>query len=96
MPRQQVRYFKHPTPAFDVWAMAALLYNMLTGQVPRLFPKGKDPWLVLTESDPVPIRKHDPKIPAKLAEVIDHALTETPEIGFQTAAAFKQALEDAV
>ncbi len=44
MARQQVIDFKYVGPEVDVWAMAASLYNMLTGAVPRDFPKGRDPW----------------------------------------------------
>jgi len=44
----------------------------------------------------VPIRKRKPDIPSRLAEVIDHALIDKPEIGFKTAAEFKQALERAM
>ena len=39
MPRQQVLRFKDLRPEADVWAIAAALYNMLTGRFPRDFPK---------------------------------------------------------
>lgn len=96
MCRQQVAAYKDAGPEVDVWAMAATLYNLLTGQTPREFPDGKDPWLVVLESDAVPILTRNPAIPPKLAEVIDHALKEEPEIPFKTAADFKQALENAL
>lgn len=96
MPRQQVIRFKAVNPAVDVWAMAATLYCMLTGVVPRDFPEKKDRWLVVLEHPPVPIRQRLASVPAKLAEVIDHALQEKPDICFATAAAFKEALEDVV
>ena len=96
MARQQVIDFKYAGPEVDVWAMAASLYNMLTGAVPRDFPKDHDPWLVVLETPPVPIRRRLPSLPTGLAEVIDRALVEEPEIAFQTAAAFKEALENAL
>jgi len=37
MCRQQVLDFKHALPEVDVWASAACLYNMLTGDFPRNF-----------------------------------------------------------
>ncbi len=92
MPRQQVINFKHAKPEIDVWAMAASLYNMLTGQVPRNFRRGADPWMILLKEAPVPIRQRDASIPKKLAEVIDTALIDHPSIQFKTAAAFKHAL----
>jgi pSer/pThr/pTyr-binding forkhead associated (FHA) protein len=94
MCRQQVVGYKAAGPEVDVWALAASLYQMLTGQLPRDFPEGRDPWLVVLEDNPVPILKRNPKLPAKLAEVIDHALTEEPKMPFASAAEFKQALEE--
>jgi serine/threonine-protein kinase len=93
LPRQQVIDFKYAEPEVDVWAMAASLYHMLTGSVPRDFPAGRDPWLVVLESLPVPIRQRKPSIPKKLAELIDQALREEPAIPFQSAMAFKEELE---
>jgi serine/threonine-protein kinase len=57
MPRQQVLRFKELRPEADVWAMAAALYNMLTGCYPRDFPTGRDPWQLILETSAVPIRR---------------------------------------
>ncbi|HZO75384.1 MAG TPA: protein kinase [Ktedonobacteraceae bacterium] len=96
MPRQSVIAFKYARPAVDVWAMAASLYELLTGTVPRDFPQGCEPFLVVLHQDAVPIRRRNPKIPPRLAEVIDHALRDRPAIGYQTAMEFKRALEGAM
>jgi hypothetical protein len=66
---------------------------MLTGAVPRDFPRGRDPWQVALQTQPVPIRKRKPSLPKKLAEVIDLALVDQPEIHFKSASEFKRALE---
>ena len=92
MPRQQVQRFKEVRPDADVWAMAATFYKMVTGHYPRSFAKGCDPWQVILETSAVPIRRRNPAIPPRLAEVIDHALVDDPEIGFKSAAELKQAL----
>ncbi|OWK40824.1 serine/threonine kinase [Fimbriiglobus ruber] len=94
MCRKQVIGFKSAGPEVDVWAVAASLYYMLTGHLPRNFPDGRDPWLVVLEDDPVPILKRNPKLPPGLAKVIDHALREEPEMPFQSAAALKRAIEE--
>ncbi len=99
MPRQQVIDFKYAKPEVDVWAAAACLYAMLTGTVPRDFnnkEKNKEPLLVVLQTDAIPIRQRDPAIPKPLAEVIDLALVDQPEIHFKTAMEFKQALERVV
>ncbi|HEY9605211.1 MAG TPA: protein kinase [Allocoleopsis sp.] len=92
MPRQQVISFKYAKPEVDIWATAASLYNMLTGTYPRDFTK-KDPFLAVLQTSPVPIRQRDDSIPQALAELIDLALVDNPDIHFKNAAAFKRALE---
>ncbi len=91
MPRQQIIDFKYVKPEVDVWAMAATLYNMLTGAYPRDFV-GKDPILTVLQTKPVPIRNRNIAIPQSLAEIIDLALIDEPEIYFKTAKEFKHAL----
>jgi hypothetical protein len=92
MPRRQVINFKDSKPAGDVWALAACLYNMLTGAYPRDFPRGMDPWQVVLESPAVPVREREPDVPQALADVIDQALREEPEFGFHSAAELQHAL----
>jgi hypothetical protein len=96
MPRQQVINFKYAQPEVDVWAMAASLYNMLTGQVPRDFSRGKDPWAVILKERCIPIRNWASSLPQKLAEVIDEALIDQPSITFKTAEELKRALQGAI
>ena len=91
MPRQQAIDFKYAQPDSDVWAIAACLYSMLTGTSPRSF-SGKDPYLVLLQTDAVPIQQHEAGIPRALAELIDLALVDNPALYFKNAIAFKQAL----
>ncbi|MBD3884082.1 protein kinase [Phormidium tenue FACHB-886] len=91
MPRQQAIDFKYAQPDSDVWATAACLYYMLTGTTPRSFT-GKDPYLVVLQTDPVPIRQRNAAIPQSIAELVDLALVDNPTIYFKNAAAFKQAL----
>ena len=108
-PRQQVVTFKYSKPEVDVWAMAASLYHMLCGIekspklhgpgiFPRNFPPGSDPWRVVlsTNAVSISIRRRNPSIPKKLADVIDAALVDSPDISFKTAAEFKKVLEDAL
>ena len=96
MPRQQVLYFREVRPEVDVWAMAASLYTLLTGCVPRDFRQERDVWQTVLQTDAVPIRRRNPAIPKRLAQVIDHALVDRPEIGFESAAELKRALETAM
>ncbi|SMD22840.1 protein kinase domain-containing protein [Kibdelosporangium aridum] len=92
VPRQQVVNFRNVSPAVDVWALAACLYHALTGAYPRDFPRGKDPWRLVLQAEPVPIRQRDPAIPVAVAEVIDEALRENPGSAFHTADELREAL----
>jgi serine/threonine-protein kinase len=96
MPRQQIINYKYSKPAVDVWAAAATYYYMLTGALTRDYQRGKDPLRIALTSPAVPIRKRDPDIPKRLAEVIDHALEEKPEIGVQSAGELKKLIEEAI
>ncbi|MFE7112767.1 protein kinase [Streptomyces sp. NPDC057575] len=92
IPRQQVINFKYAKPTVDLWSAAATLYHALTGIYPRNFTSRTDAWQTVLQSPPIPLRQRMRSIPAALADVIDHALQERPDIGFQTAYELRQEL----
>ena len=95
MARPQVVSFKYAKPEVDVWSMAATLYWMLTGRYARHFPEDQDPIRVILDTSAIPIRKRNPKIPKRLAEVIDEALIDKP-ITVTSAAELAAALRHAM
>lgn len=96
MPRQLVLNFRYAQPDVDVWAMAASLYYMITGTYPREPRPDMDPWLLTLTSDPVPIRRRNPAVPPRLAQVIDTALVDNPKILIPSADELKRELLAAV
>ena len=94
--RPQLINYKYAKPDVDVWAMAATLYWMLTGQPPRGFPQGVDPIRVVLQDACVPIRERDSTIPRRLAQVIDEALIDKPRITITSAAELAAALRGAM
>ena len=96
MPRQQVLNYKFSKPEVDVWAVAASFYKMLTNDFPRNFPKDQDVWQTVLQNRPIPIRDRNKSIPKKLAEVIDEALIDNPEIKIKTAAELKKRIQAAM
>jgi serine/threonine-protein kinase len=94
--RQQALDYRNAKPEVDVWAAAACLYFMLTGQSPREFSSRPDPWQDVVDSPAVPILRREPTIPERLARVVDHALVEKPRLGFSTADELRLALLEAV
>lgn len=95
MCRKQVAHYRNAAPEVDVWSLAASFYYLLTGFVPRNFKEG-DPWLVVLETEAVPILRRNPQLPPRLAELIDHALREEPDMPYKSPAEFRHALEAAL
>ncbi|GAK50001.1 serine/threonine protein kinase with FHA domain [Candidatus Moduliflexus flocculans] len=89
-PREQLTHYKYLNPATDVFSIAAVFYEALTGTWVRdgfsqLLKKSKEQgyrpsisdYMGVIASHPVvPIRERDPQIPEPLARVIDRALRE--------------------
>lgn len=96
MPRQQALNFKYAKPEVDIWAAAASYYNMLTGQLPKNFRPGKNPWQIIVSESAESIRKRNSDIPLDLAEVIDKALIEQPELSYKFAADFRRDIINAL
>jgi serine/threonine protein kinase len=94
-PRIQIKDYKRAKPEADVWAAAATYYYMLTGLPPKRLERGER-WKLALIEDAVPIRERNPGIPAKLAAVIDRALTERPQIGCRDANELRMQIEAAL
>jgi serine/threonine-protein kinase len=93
MPREQVTNFKACKPPTDVWSIGATFYNMLTGQFPRDFSAQRNPMLAILQQPVIPLQRRAPKIPKKVADVIDHALREKVEERFANAGEMLAALK---
>ncbi len=94
MPREQISDFKYFKPVSDVWAMGATIYNLLTNRFPRQFTKDLDPVMCILRNDVIPIEKVDRTIPSRVAEVINTSLEDEIKNRYQSAAEFKEALEN--
>jgi hypothetical protein len=95
MPKQQALNFRYSKPDVDVWAIAATYYYLLTGYSAKCFIDDDD-LLEAIEGAAVPILKRNPNVPRKLAEVIDRALIDNPEIGVKSISEFKGLVLEAV
>ena len=79
----------------DVWAAAATLYYMLTGRYAAGLRRGGTRGRWCCTRTPSPSASAIPNVPARLAEVIDQALIDQPEIRFKSAADLRRALAEA-
>lgn len=96
MPREQIINYKYMKPVSDVWSIGATFYNLLTGQLPKDFPRGQDHIQIVLNGRVVPIRERDAGIPRKVAEVVDRALTNDVKERYQDAAEMRKALPNAL
>jgi eukaryotic-like serine/threonine-protein kinase len=83
--------YRNLKPATDVFEMAATFYHMLTGTFAWNFRKNTDPYKVILQETPAPIRSREAAIPVKVAAVLDRALSRNPADRYLDAAEFLKA-----
>ena len=100
IPPEQITNYRFVKPPADVYAVGASLYYMLTGTYSVDFPLQEDgdtparhPVQVVLEDPPVPIMDRNPRLPDALAAVVDKAVVKDEAGRYQTAEAFRTALE---
>lgn len=89
-PREQITHYRYLSPVTDVFSIAAVFYEMLTGAYVRegfremydecerrdRTPGVADYMTVISKNPPIPIRERRSDIPKAVAAVIDRAIQE--------------------
>lgn len=78
------KVFEFTDPKFRNMAEAEALFIQIKNS--------QNPYRLILEESPAPIRENKPDIPLNLATIVDKAVKKDPGQRFQTAAEFRQAL----
>ncbi len=78
----------------DVFSAGSVLYELLCGQAPFTAPTEVDLIFTVRDAAPRPLRDVEPRIPQRLAAIVERAMVRSRSGRFQTALEFRDALLD--
>jgi serine/threonine protein kinase len=92
-PEQAQRGTKHVTRAADVYALGAVLYELLTGRPPHKADTILDTLHLVETAEPAPPRSLNPEIDKGLENIVLKSLARNPRRRFSSAGGLADALE---
>lgn len=96
-PEQWMLYGQRNDPSADIWALAVMAYEMLTGHHPFEHVTSNNDWHnAVLESLPYPPSEYRPDLPPAVAQVLWRALSRSLDDRYGSAAEFINALRRAL
>jgi serine/threonine protein kinase len=85
-------------PRTDVYSLALMTYEMLTGKLPFIGRTQQETMIARLRSDPIPLRQMKPELnlPESVEKAITKALSRDPDGRYPSALEFATALENAI
>jgi serine/threonine-protein kinase len=81
------------TAASDLYALGAILYELLTGRAPFVEPNSLELMLRLRDAEPRPPRTLHPQVPVELEQICLRCLEKKPELRYASAVELADDLE---
>ena len=89
-PEQASGVVKQFSPATDVYAIGAILYELLTGRPPFQTPDLMQTIMMVLTEEPISPRKLQPRVPVDLETICLKCLDKKPQKRYETAAALAE------
>jgi serine/threonine-protein kinase len=92
MAPEQLRDGASAGPSVDIYALAAILYECLSGTSPYTSTSVEELMFKVMNETPTPIEELNPRVPAPLSEAVQRAMAKSPNERFTTIQGFARAI----